>query len=118
MVTTRASAEKPSGAHLALPMLNKASVKTGGTWEVIVWNPIVDKYDYTWQGKIRQGTNFLCNLVSPDDRTCYLQAQFKKTSTNGTKYQEALETYVTGARFVMSTVSLSRMLRLRTSFVR
>ena len=105
MAKSTPGAEKASSAHLALRMLNKASVKTGGTWEVIVWNPIVDKYEYTWQGKTRQGTNFLCNLVSPDDRTCYLQAQFKKTSTNGTKYQEALETYVTGARFVMSNVS-------------
>ena len=99
-----ASAGQPSSAHLAFRMLNKASVKTGGTWEVVVWNPIEDKYEYTWQGKLRQGTNFLCNLVSPDDPSCYLQAQFKKTSTNGTKYQQALQTYVKGARFVMSNV--------------
>ena len=104
MVNTRSSAEKPSGAHLALPMLNKASVKTGGTWEVLVWNPIEDKYDYMWQGKPRQGTNFLCDLVSPDDPRCYLQAQFKKTSSNVQKYEQALKTYVNGARFVMSNV--------------
>ena len=104
MVDTRSSAEKPSGAHLALPMLNKASVKTGGTWEVLVWNPIEDKYDYMWQGKPRQGTNFLCDLVSPDDPRCYLQAQFKKTSSNVQKYEQALKTYVNGARFVMSNV--------------
>ena len=45
MVVTRASAENHTGAHLALPMLNTASVKTGGTWEVLVWNPIEDKYE-------------------------------------------------------------------------
>ena len=99
-----ASSAKPDSAHLALSMLNKSSVKTGGTWEVLVWNPIEDKYEYTWQGKPRQGTNFFCDLVSPDDPRCYLQAQFKKTSANETKYQQALKTYVKGARFVMSKV--------------
>ena len=85
-------------------MLNKASVKTGGTWEVLVWNRIEDTYDYTWQGKPRQGTNFLYDLVSLDDPRSYLQARFKKISSNGTKYQQALKTYVQGARFVMSNV--------------
>ena len=104
MAKTSASAEKPESAHLALSMLTKASVKTGGTWEVLLWNPIEDKYEYTWQGKPRQGTNFFCDLVSPDDPRLYLQAQFKKTSSNETKYQHALKTYVQGARFVMSKV--------------
>ena len=93
-----------ASAHLALPMLNNASAKTGGTWEVLVWNPIEDKYDYVWQGKSRQGTNFLCNLISHDDPRYYLQAQFKKTSSNGPKYEQALKNYVHGARFVMSHV--------------
>ena len=74
-MTTRSMAH--ASAHLALPMLNKASAKTGGTWDVFVWHPIEDKYEYTWQGKLRQGTNFLCTLVSPDDPRWYLQAQFK-----------------------------------------
>ena len=78
MADASARAAKPSSAHITLPMLNKASAKTGGTWEVLVWNPIEDKYEYTWQGKSRQGTNFLCDLISPDDPRFYLQAQFKK----------------------------------------
>ena len=104
MADASASAAKPSCAHLVLSMLNKASAKTGGTWEVLVWNAIEDKYEYTWQGKIRQGTNFLCNLISPDDPRCDLQAHFKKTSSNGPKYEQALKNYVHGARFVMSNV--------------
>ena len=91
VVTTRSSAEK-------------ASVKTGGTWEVVVWHPFEDKYEYVWQGKQRQGTNFLCVLVSPDDHRSYLQAQFKKTSWNVQKYEQALKTFVNGTRFVMSNV--------------
>ena len=59
-------------------MLNKASVKTGGTWDVVCWNSFEDTYEYTWQGKRRQGTNLLCNLVSSDDPRSYCLAQFKK----------------------------------------
>ena len=72
-----ASASARSG-HLALSMLNKASAKTGGTWEVVVWHPYEDNYEYKFQGKSRQGTNFFCDLVSPDDTRSYLRAQFKK----------------------------------------
>jgi len=53
------------------------------------------------EGKASAGKR---DLVCPDDPRCYLQAQFKKTSSNGTKYQQALKTYVNGARFVMSNV--------------
>jgi hypothetical protein len=96
-----AGAEQPSQATLALSMLNKASVKTGGTWDVTVWRPFEDKYEYMWQGKPRQTTNFVCILVSRDDPRQYCLAQFKKTSQNGTKYQQALNAYKDGSRFVM-----------------
>ena len=77
-----ASAEQPAKAHLELSLLNKASAKTGGTWEVYMWRVFEEKYDYTWQGKPRQGTNLLCTLVNPQDPRQYCQAQFKKTSKN------------------------------------
>ena len=75
---SNASAEQPGSAHLPLLMLNKASVKTGGTWDGVCWNSFEDKYEYAWQGKRRQGTNLLCNLVSSDDPRSYCLAQFKK----------------------------------------
>ena len=99
-----ASAEQPAKAHLELARLNKASVKTGGTWEVYMWRVFEDKYDYTWQGKPRQGSNLLCTLVNPQDPRQYCQAQFKKTSKNTAKYEEALNSYKDGGRFVMSKV--------------
>ena len=82
-------------------MLNKASVKTGGKWDVYIWRPFEDKYEYNWQGKPRQGSNFTCTLVSADDPRHYCQARLKKTSQNGAKYQQALNAYTHGARFVM-----------------
>ena len=64
----------------------------------------MDKYEYMWQGKPRQTTNFVCVLVSRDDPRQYCLAHFKKTSQNGTKYQQALNAYKDGSRFVMSKV--------------
>ena len=102
-----ASAEQPAKAHLELSLLNKASVKTGGTWEVYMWRAFEDKYDYTWQGRPRQGTNLLRTLVNPQDPRQYCQAQFKKTSKNTAKYEEALNSYKEGGRFVMSKVGFA-----------
>ena len=102
--TTNASAAQPARAHLSLSLLNKASVRTGGTWDVYISRPFEDKYDYTWQGKDRQGTNLVCTLVDAEDPSQYCQAQFKKTSQNGTAYQKAVNAFQPGARFVMSNV--------------
>ena len=80
-------------SQLALSMLNKASVKIGGTWHVYIWQPFEDKYEYNWKGKTRQGTNFLCTLVDANDQRQYCQAQYKKTFQNGTKYEQALNKF-------------------------
>ena len=103
--SSQTSAAQPGTAHLALQMLNPASVKTGGTWDVHVRRAFEDKYEYTWQGKARQGTNFVCTLVSQEDPRQYCQAQFKKTSQNGAKYQQAVKAYKPDGRFVMSKVA-------------
>ena len=92
-------------SQLALSMLTKASVKIGGKWDVYMWKPFEDKYDYNWKGKTRSGTNLLCTLVSSHDPRQYCQAQYKKTSQNRTKYEQALTTFKHGARFIMSQVS-------------
>ena len=46
-----ASAAQPAKKCLALEMLNKASARAGGRWEVIVFHPIVDEYEYSYAGK-------------------------------------------------------------------
>ena len=99
-----ASAEQPDNSLLSLSMLNKASVKIGGKWSVSVWHPFEDKYEYKWQGKARQGANFMCTLVSTENPSLYCQAQWKKTSMNTAKYMQALDVYKHGTRFVMSKV--------------
>ena len=66
--------------------------------------PAEDKYDYTWQGKPRQGTNFVVTLVSVDNPSEYCQAQFKKTSKNGAKYEQTTKAIKHGMRFTMSNV--------------
>ena len=99
-----ASAEQPGQAKLALSMLNKASAKTGGAWDVYMWRPFEDKYEYNWKGRPRQGSNLLVILVSSDDPRQYCQAQLKNTSQNGAKYEQALTAYKHGACFIMSKV--------------
>ena len=102
-----ASAEQPAPkTHLPLSMLNKASAKAGGTWNVYFCRPGEDKYEYMWQGKPRQGANFLATLVCAENPSLYCQAQFKKTSANGVKYQQALNAFKHGHRYIMSKVAL------------
>ncbi len=47
MITTRSMTNKAAEAakgHLALGLLNNASSKTGGTWEVYIYRAFEDKY--------------------------------------------------------------------------
>ena len=74
----KGSAEQPeSEKHLPLSELNKASAKTGGSWVVDVFRPFEDHYQYTWQGKPRQGTNLLVTFVSADPLESYLCGQLR-----------------------------------------
>ena len=101
-----ASAAQPAATNfLPLAQLNKASVKVGGEWSVVAFRPIEDNYQYTYQGKARQGTNFVVILVSTDDARQYCQAQFKKNSKNAAKYEQVKKTIEHGRRFVMSRVN-------------
>ena len=99
------SAGQPGGAtHLPLSELNKARARTGGSWVVDAFRPVEDKYEYTWQGKPRQGTNFIVTLVSPTDPSNYCQAHLKKTAKNGAKYTQVINQIKHGTRFIMSKV--------------
>ena len=99
------SAEQPEPPkYLPLPELNNASAKTGGSWIVDAFRPVEDNYQYTWQGKPRSGTNLLVSLVSPEDPSQYCQAQFKKTSRDGAKYEQTKRAIGQGKRFVISDV--------------
>ena len=100
-----ASAVQPASANfLPLAQLNKASVKIGGEWQVYVFRPIEDNYEYTYQGKPRKGTNFFVTLVSAQDPSQYCQAQFKKNTKNEAKYEKVKKAMEHGRRFVMSKV--------------
>ena len=87
-----------------MAQLNKASVKIGGEWSVIAFRPVEDMYEYTWQSKPRQGTNFVVTLVSTEDPSHYCQAHFKKNSRNGAKYEQTKRAIGQGKRFVISDV--------------
>ena len=99
------SAAQPGAmACLALADLNKASAKTGGTWDVVAFLPIKDNYEYTWQGQNRQGCTFIVTLVSRENRSQYCQGQLKKTSKNAVKFETVVKTVKHGQRFMMSNV--------------
>ena len=104
--SSKVSAEQPEPQkHLPLSELNKASAKTGGSWVVDAFRPVEDKYEYTWQGKPRHGINFLVTLVSAEDPSQYCQAQFKKNSSNGAKYEQTKRAIEQGRRFVNFVMS-------------
>ena len=102
---TGSAAPPASGNFLPLAQLNKASVKIGGEWSVYAFRPVEDIYEYTWQSKPRQGTNFLVTLVSAQDPSQYCQAQFKKNTKNEAKYEKVKRAMEHGRRFVMSKVA-------------
>ena len=77
-----------SANHLALSQLSKASVKAGGTWSVYAYQPHVDNYEYTYDGKAKKGSNFVVILVSVDDPRQYCQAQFRKNAKLAGKYDQ------------------------------
>ena len=103
-----------AAAEIPLTMLSKATVRIGGIWEVIVWQPFEDKYEYDWKGKKRQGTNFICTLVYAADPRQYCQAQFKKNVQNEKKYDEALKKIRLEHASRCQKLLSSRMPKLRT----
>ena len=91
MALSKASAAQPAATeHLPLAQLNKASAKIGGSWEVGVFNPYEDHYEYLWKGSIRTGTNFVVTFVAVSDPSQYCLAQFKKNTRNTSKYETVL----------------------------
>ena len=105
MAAAGAQSSPAASAAIPLSMLNRSTVKIGTTWEVVIWDPFEDKYEYDWKGRKRQGTNFICTLVYAADPRQYCQAHFKKTVQNEKKYDEALKKNQAGARFKMSKVA-------------
>ena len=95
---------QPVSKHLALSLLNTASVRAGGKWDVFIYYPFVDSYEYMWGQQLRSGTNLVMTLVDAEDPSQYCQAQLKKTSKNVVQYEQALKKYKDGTRFVMSKV--------------
>ena len=91
----KASAAQPeSEKSLPLSELNKASAKTGGEWLVCAFHPVEDIYQYTWQGKSRQGTNLIVTLVSAEDASQYCQGLFKKMRVSATEIISSFGTQV------------------------
>ena len=100
------SAERPGNpAKLPLGELNKSSAKTSVSWAVVVHQPREDIYHYNWQGKERQGANFIVTLVSEDNAGHYCQAHFKKTAKNTKQYEQTKTQMQQGKRFLMSKVT-------------
>ena len=72
------SAAQP--ATLPLRELNKRSAQFG-TWVVVVRQPKVEIYEYTWEGKAKIGKAFSCIFVCFQDFTEYCIGQMKYTKT-------------------------------------
>ena len=93
-------------SKLSLSALNTSSAKSGGKWNVGVYHPYVDTYEYTWGSQQREGKNFVCLLVSLDNPEEYCTATLKKTNAVGPKFNQAPATYTEGKTFQMSKVVL------------
>ena len=105
--TPSASAGQPAKLVQEEPSLeemNKASMRAGAQWTVVIFDPRVEEYEYKWQGQKRKGTNLVCNIVSLKDQRHYCQGRFRKTQKTGPDFDTAAKKYIEGGTFVMSEV--------------
>ena len=72
-----------------------------------VWGAFTDTYTYQYQGAQRSGTNCLVVLVDVQDPTQYCQAQFKKNTKNVSQFDQAVNKFKDGRRFVMGKVGFA-----------
>ena len=108
MALSKASAVQPAATeHLPLAMLNRASAKVGGSWEVAVYNPYEDHYEYNWKNSLRTGTTFVVTFVAANDPSQYCLAQFKKSTRNTNKYDQVRKQIEQNRRLVISRVSFA-----------
>ena len=106
MALSKASAVQPAATeHLPLAMLNRASAKVGGSWEVAVYNPYEDHYEYNWKNSLRTGTTFVVTFVAANDPSQYCLAQFKKSTRNTNKYDQVRKQIEQNRRLVISRVN-------------
>ena len=115
VVSKQSAAQPATEKYLVLAELNKTSAKTGASWIVAAWQPNIDKYEYAWKGKQRQGENLIVILVSPKDPKQYCQGQFKRNAKNENKYEHMKKVLEHGKHFVMSNVHLLE--DARTSYI-
>ena len=98
------SAEQPVARPLGIGELSKNSVRTGATWDILIYNPFEDTYKYQWGKDERSTTVLLLTLVDAADPTQYCQGQFKKNNKNQTQYADAVKKFTHGTRFLMKKV--------------
>jgi hypothetical protein len=75
-----------------------------GKWQLSLFHPWEDTYEYEWGGEKKKGTCFKCLLIDVDQPTSYCHAEFKKTKKNENAYHAAVKKYAEGGTFVFEKV--------------
>ena len=70
----------PEG-YMKLVELTSRSARMG-KWQLAVFHPWEDTYEYEFDGVKKQGVCFKTLLVDVHDNTTYCHAEFKKTTKN------------------------------------
>ena len=67
-----------------------------GKWQLSVFHPWEDTYEYEWGGEKKKGTCFKCLLIDVHQPSMYCHAEFKKTKRNENAYHAAVKKYAEG----------------------
>ena len=101
----------PSEPHAQAPalQLKELTAKSAsiGSWQVGIFHPQLQRYEYQWEGQPRKGVNFFCYLVSTLDPTQYCLGEGKPNRGGDEAPLQALqEKFQEALVFNISKVSL------------
>ena len=95
----------PEG-YMKLVELTSRSARMG-KWQLAVFHPWEDTYEYEFDGVKKQGVCFKTFLVDVHDNTTYCHAEFKKTKKNETAYRAAIQKYTEGKIFSFENIAFA-----------
>ena len=105
------SAEKPAatGTSPARSPLSHLTAQSARfiVCEVVIFNPIARKREYTWQSQKRTSFNFQCMLVSTADPTQYMLGSAHGKGMNETKLNQLKDKFKPGLVFHMSKIAFA-----------
>ena len=102
------SGAEPPAYPKGFPPLSELGSRSAriAKWQLAVFQPWVDEYEYQWDGKTKKGCCFKCLLVDVEQPSMYCHAEFKKTKSNDKTFQATVKKFTEQGIFAFEKVGL------------